>query len=73
MLVVMTRLTIAMEDRLAAAVKAAAGDNVSGWMARLARREVVRLAVDAELAHDGLDPAWRDRVAEHVRETDAAS
>jgi hypothetical protein len=71
MLAVMTRLTIAMEDRLAAAVRAAAGDNVSGWMAGLARREVVRLAVDAELRHDQQDPAWRERIVENAREIDA--
>jgi hypothetical protein len=69
----MTRLTIAMEDRLAEAVKAAAGDNVSAWMARLARREIVRLAVDSELAHDQRDPGWPERAEEHTRELDTAS
>ncbi|MPZ28577.1 MAG: hypothetical protein GEV12_19795 [Micromonosporaceae bacterium] len=67
----MTRLTIAMDERLAEAVKAAAGDNVSAWMSRLARQEIVRQAVAAEVAHDQRDPAWRGRVAEHTREIDA--
>jgi hypothetical protein len=69
----MTRLTIAMDDQLAEAVKAAAGDNVSAWMARLARREIVRQAVAAEIAHDHADPAWRERLTEHTRETDRDS
>jgi hypothetical protein len=73
MLSVMTRLTIAMDDRLADAVRAAAGDNVSSWMAGLARREVVRLAVDAEIMHDRQDSGWHDRATEHAREIDATS
>jgi hypothetical protein len=69
----MTRLTIAMDDQLAEAVKAAAGDNVSAWMARVARREIVRQAVAVEVAHDRTDPAWRQRLAEHAREVDSDS
>lgn len=70
MLLVMTRVTIALDDQLAEAVKAAAGDNVSAWMAGLARTEVIRLAVAAEIAHDRGDPSWPDRLAEHAREID---
>lgn len=71
MLTSVTRLTIAMDEQLAAAVKAAAGDNVSAWLSRLARHEIVRQAVAAEATHDQRDPAWRDRLAEHTRETDS--
>lgn len=72
MLIVMTRITIALDERLAEAVRASAGDNVSAWFARLARREVVAQAVAAEIAHDRADPTWRDRLAEHTREADEA-
>jgi hypothetical protein len=68
----MTRMTITLDDRLAAAVRAAAGDNVSAWMARLARGEVARAAVEAEVAHDRDDADWHARVGEHAREIDSA-
>lgn len=73
MLPSMTRMTITLDDRLAAAVRAAAGDNVSAWMARLARGAVAREAAEAELAHDRGDPDWQARVSEHARETDNAA
>jgi hypothetical protein len=37
MLALMTRLTIAVPDELAEKIKVAAGGNVSGWFASLAR------------------------------------
>jgi len=58
-----------MDDRLADAVRATAGDNVSGWLARVVRAELLRRAVAAELACDQQYPdylAWR---AERLEET----
>ena len=68
----MTRITVTMDDRLAAAVRATAGDNVSGWLAELVRAELLRRAVAAEIACDQQHPdylAWR---AERLAETDGA-
>lgn len=51
-----------MDDRLAEAVKATAGDNVSGWLATLVRAKLLRRAVTAEIACDQQQPdylAWR--------------
>jgi hypothetical protein len=70
MLCSMTRITVTMDDRLAEAVRATAGDNVSGWLAKLVRAELLRRAVAAELACDRQHPdylAWR---AERLEETD---
>jgi hypothetical protein len=68
MLTGMTRITVTMDDQLAQAVKATAGDNVSGWLAKLVRTELLRRAVAAEVACDEQDPdyqAWRtDRLTE---------
>jgi hypothetical protein len=58
----MTRITVTRDDRLAEAVRATAGDNVSGWLAKLVRAELPRGAVAAELACDQQQPddlAWR--------------
>lgn len=68
----MTRITVTMDDRLAEAVRATAGDNVSGWLAKLVRAELLRRAVAAEIACDQQHPdylAWR---AERLEETDGA-
>lgn len=48
----MARITITMDDRLAEAVRATAGHNVSGWLAKLVRAELLRRAVAAEIACD---------------------
>ncbi len=57
-----------MDDRLAEAVRATAGDNVSGWLAKLVRTELLRRAVAAEIACDQQHPdylGWRaDRLDE---------
>ncbi|MGA8113151.1 MAG: hypothetical protein WCA46_05780 [Actinocatenispora sp.] len=68
----MTRVTIALPDELAQAVKAAGGENISAFFAKLAQKEVLRLAVRAEIEHDRRHPedqAWR---AERARETEAS-
>ncbi len=68
----MTRITVTMDDRLAEAVRATAGDNVSGWLAKLVRAELLRRAVAAEIACDQQHPdylAWR---AERLYEIDGA-
>lgn len=68
----MARITVTMDDRLAEAVRATAGDNVSGWLAKLVRAELLRRAVAAEIACDQQHPdylAWR---AERLEETDGA-
>jgi hypothetical protein len=44
----MVRITVTMDDRLAEAVRTTAGDNVSGWLAKLVHTELLRRAVDAE-------------------------
>lgn len=38
----MTRLTLAVPDELAAQIRAAADGNVSGWLADVARKELLR-------------------------------
>lgn len=68
----MTRITVTMDDRLAEAVRATAGNNVSGWLAKLVRAELLRRAVAAEIACDQQHPdylAWR---AERLGEIDGA-
>jgi cell division inhibitor SulA len=68
MLADMTRITVTMDDQLAQAVKATAGDNVSGWLTKLVRAELLRRAVAAEVACDQQDPdylVWRtERLSE---------
>lgn len=44
----MVRITVTMDDRLAEAVRTTAGDNVSGWLAKLVHTELLRRAVAAE-------------------------
>jgi hypothetical protein len=66
----MTRITVTMDDRLAEAVRATAGDNVSAWLAKVVRAELLRRAVAAEIACDRQHPdylAWR---TERLEETD---
>jgi hypothetical protein len=61
-----------MGDRLAGALRATAGDNVSGWLAKLVRAGLVRRSVAAEIACDQQHPdylAWR---AERWEETNGA-
>lgn len=48
MIGVMTRLTIAVPDDLAERIKAAAGGNVSAWLANLAERELLAASVTNE-------------------------
>lgn len=69
MLCGMARITVTMDERLAEAVRATAGDNISGWLAKLVRAELLRRAVAAEIACDRQHPdylAWR---AERLEET----
>jgi hypothetical protein len=56
----MTKLTIRMPDNIADAAKDAAGDNVSGWITRLVRDELLRQECEALAAwdRDHRDPAW---------------
>jgi hypothetical protein len=65
----MTRITVTMDDRLAEAVRAAAGANVSGWLAKVARAELLRQAVAAEVTCDQEHPeylAWRAERLEEI-------
>jgi hypothetical protein len=66
----MARITVTMDDRLAEAVRATAGDNVSGWLSRLVRRELLRQAVAAEVACDQQHPEYQAWRAERLSETD---
>jgi hypothetical protein len=66
MIRVMTRLTIAVPDDLAAKIKAAAGGNVSAWLADLARDALLRqeAAAVARFEAEQVDRTWdRDRWA----------
>lgn len=56
----MTRLTIAVPDELAAQIRSAADGNVSGWLAEVARRALLRQEAAAAAAYDEAtaDPAW---------------
>jgi hypothetical protein len=60
MIVSMTRLTIAVPDELADRIRAAAGGNVSAWLADLARDALLReeAAAVAAFERDHADPAW---------------
>ncbi|MGH3927467.1 MAG: hypothetical protein ACRDTT_32155 [Pseudonocardiaceae bacterium] len=68
----MARITVTMDDRLAAAVRAAAGDNVSGWLAKLVRAELLRRAVAAEIACDEQHPDYLSWRAQRLDELDGA-
>lgn len=68
----MARITVTMDDRLAQAVRATAGDNVSGWLAKLVRAELLRRAVAAEIACDQQHPDYLDWRADRLDETDGA-
>lgn len=62
----MTRLTISLPDDLAAKIKAAAGENVSAWVANLARDAFLReeaAAVARFEAQHGDDDWERERFA----------
>lgn len=61
-----------MDDRLAAAVRATAGDNVSGWLAKLVRTELLRRAVAAEVACDQQHPDYLDWRRDRLGEIDQA-
>jgi hypothetical protein len=70
----MTRITVTMDDRLAAAVRATAGHNVSGWLADLVRHTLLEQAVTAEIACDQQHPdylTWRDERLEEIEEAHA--
>lgn len=62
----MKRVTITLDDHLAALVRDAAADgNVSAWMAEAARSRLLRAAAEAEAAHDRAHPDTEaDRLAE---------
>jgi hypothetical protein len=66
----MTRITVTMDDRLAEAVRTTAGDNVSGWLAKLVRTELLRRAVAAEIACDQQHPDYLDWRADRLDEID---
>jgi hypothetical protein len=66
----MTRITVTMDDRLAEAVRATAGDNVSGWLAKLVRAELLRRAVAAEIACDQQQPDYLDWRVDRLDEVD---
>lgn len=68
----MTRITVTMDDQLARAVKATAGDNVSGWLTKLVRAELLRRAVAAEVACDAVDPDYQAWRAERLTEVEQA-
>jgi hypothetical protein len=68
----MTRITVTMDDQLAQAVKATAGDNVSGWLAKLVRTELLRRAVAAEVACDEADADYQAWRAERLTEVEQA-
>ncbi|MGH3900245.1 MAG: hypothetical protein ACRDTA_18780 [Pseudonocardiaceae bacterium] len=61
-----------MDDQLAEAVRAAAGDNVSGWLAKLIRTELLRRAVAAEIACDQQHPDYLDWRADRLDEINEA-
>jgi hypothetical protein len=70
----MTRITVTMDDRLAAAVRATAGHNVSGWLADLVRHKLLEQAVAAEIACDQQHPdhlVWCDERLEEIEEAHA--
>jgi hypothetical protein len=56
----MTRITITVPDPLGEQIKQAAGANVSGWMADLARTALLRQAALAAAEYDQAHPddAW---------------
>lgn len=60
----MTRLTIAVPDDLARMIKAAAGGNVSAWLADLARDALLRQEAAAvaayEARHAAADDDWNE-------------
>jgi hypothetical protein len=56
----MTRLTIAVPDDLAEKIKAAAGGNVSAWLANLAQRELVAASVDNEARWYAEHPSYAE-------------
>jgi Tfp pilus assembly protein PilN len=67
-------LTITMDDQLADAVKATAGGNVSAWLTQLARSELLRRAVAAEIAADTQNSdylAWRAERATEIEQAHA--
>ena len=66
----MTRITVTMDDQLAEAVRTTAGDNVSGWLAKLVRTELLRRAVAAEIACDQEHPDYLDWRADRLDEID---
>jgi hypothetical protein len=66
----MARITVTMDDRLAEAVRSTAGDNVSGWLAKLVRTELLRRAVAAEIACDQQHPDYLDWRADRLDEID---
>ncbi len=68
----MARITVTMDDRLAEAVRATAGDNVSGWLANVVRAELLRRAVALEIACDQQHPDYRAWRAERLDEVDEA-
>lgn len=49
------RLTVALPPALATAVRASAGDNISAWMERAARRELLHQSLNAYAAAGALD------------------
>ncbi len=61
-----------MDDRLASAVRATAGDNVSGWLTKLVRSELLRRAVAAEIACDQQHSHYLDWRRERLDEIDEA-
>ncbi|MFI5721117.1 hypothetical protein [Nocardia sp. NPDC051750] len=66
----MKRVTITLDDHLAALVRdAAAGGNVSAWMAEAARSRLLRAAAEAEAVHDRAHP---DAEAERLAEMESA-
>jgi hypothetical protein len=70
----MTRITVTMDDRLAAAVRATAGHNVSGWLAALVRHKLLEQAVAAEIACDQQHPdyqVWCDERLDEIEEARA--
>lgn len=64
------RITVTIDERLAEAVRATAGDNVSGWLAKLVRAELRRRAVAAEIACDQQHPDYLDWRADRLDEID---
>jgi hypothetical protein len=68
----MTRITVTMDDRLAEAVRAVAGPNVSGWLAAVVRHALLKQAVAAEIACDQQHPDYLDWRAERLEEIEEA-